>query len=98
MSVIIPSAVSQPDVVIPAGGDGRGLIVRNARPGPNLHFDRMHAAQLALAHRFHREAVGSRRAALGPGLVNGAEAAAGVHQRATLTDGERDRLLAVNIL
>ena len=60
----IPRTLAQPHVVIPACGDGRDLVVRNARSGPDLHLDRVHAADPALPHHLHREAVGGRRAAL----------------------------------
>ena len=69
-----------------------------AGPGPDLHLDRVQAANPALPDHLHGEAVGGGRAALRPGLVDRAETAAGVHQLAALTDGERDRLLAVNVL
>src|ERR1017187_296555 len=94
----IPRGLTKPDIVVPTCRDGRRLLMRDAGPGPDLHFDRMDATELALPDHFHGEAIGSRRAALGAGLVDGAEAAAGIHQRAALTDGERDRFLAVNVL
>jgi hypothetical protein len=93
-AILVSSIVPTAQVLL---GDGRDLVVGNARAGPDLHLDGAEATNPALANHFHGEAVGSGREALGAGLVDGAEAAAGVNEGAAFTNSEGDRFLAIDV-